>query len=133
MHPAGHRLAFLSAALAAVLALVLSATALAATSSAARTRVGASTTQAILAVGSSWLVSPGERRCEAVQQAQAERLGAQYAKMGLGEQTLTSGRISTDLLNQAGELIEPAGEGPAFFVRNEYLQYIDVTTGGTGP
>ncbi len=35
-------------------------------------------------------------------QAQAENLGAQYAKIGLGEQTLTSGRISTDLLNQFG-------------------------------
>jgi hypothetical protein len=57
-------------------------------------------------------------------QAQAENLGAQYAKMGLGEQTLTSGRISTDLLNQFGEPISPAGEGPAFFLRNDVLPNI---------
>jgi hypothetical protein len=66
--------------------------------------------------------------------AQAENLGAQYAKLGLGEQTLTSGRISTDLLGRFGEPIEPAGEGPAFFLRNEYLPYIsDATIEGTLP
>lgn len=73
MHPARHRPAFLSAALAAlaaVLALVLPATASAATSSAARPRVGALTTQAILTVGSSQLVSPGQGRDEARPQAQ---------------------------------------------------------------
>jgi hypothetical protein len=67
-------------------------------------------------------------------QAQAENLGAQYAKMGLGEQTLTSGRISTDLLSQFGEPIAPAGEGPAFFLRNDLLPYIsDVTIEGPLP
>lgn len=67
-------------------------------------------------------------------QAQAENLGAQYAKLGLGEQTLTSGQISTALLRGLGEPIEPAGEGPAFFLRNEYLQYIsNVTIEGPVP
>jgi hypothetical protein len=67
-------------------------------------------------------------------QAQAENLGSQYAKLGLGEQTLTSGRIGTDLLNRFGEPISPAGEGPAFFLRNEYLPYInDVTIEGPVP
>lgn len=67
-------------------------------------------------------------------QAQAENLGAQYAKLGLGEQTLTSGRISTDLLNQLAEPISPAGEGPAFFLRNEVLPYItDVAIEGPLP
>lgn len=66
--------------------------------------------------------------------AQAENLGSQYAKMGLGEQTLTSGRISTELLNQFGEPIEPAGEGPAYFLRNDLLPYIlGVTTEGPLP
>jgi RHS repeat-associated protein len=66
--------------------------------------------------------------------AQAENLGAKYAKLGLGEQSLTSGQISTALLRGAGEPIEPAGEGPAFFLRNEYLQYInDVTIEGPVP
>jgi hypothetical protein len=61
-------------------------------------------------------------------QAQAENLGAQYAKMGLGEQTLTSGRLSADLLSRFGEPIEPAGEGPAFFLRNNLLPYITGVT-----
>jgi hypothetical protein len=61
-------------------------------------------------------------------QAQAENLGAQYAKLGLGEQTLTSGQISTGLLNQLGEPIAPAGEGPAFFLRNEQLPFINNVT-----
>jgi hypothetical protein len=61
-------------------------------------------------------------------QAQAENLGAQYAKMGLGEQTLTSGQISTDLLSRFGESIEPAGEGPAFFLRNDLLPCITGVT-----
>src|SRR5581483_5099841 len=66
--------------------------------------------------------------------AQAENLGAQYAKMGLGEQTLTSGKISTDLLNQVAERIQPAGEGPAFFIRNEFLPSItDATIEGPIP
>ena len=55
-------------------------------------------------------------------------MGAQYAKMGLGEQTLTPGRISTDLLNQVAERIQPAGEGPAFFIRNEFLPSITGVT-----
>jgi RHS repeat-associated protein len=67
-------------------------------------------------------------------QAQAENLGAKYAKMGLGEQTLTSGRISTDLLSRVAESISPAGEGPAFFIRNEFLHHItDVTIEGSVP
>jgi hypothetical protein len=50
------------------------------------------------------------------------------------EQTLTSGRISTDLLNQFGEPVEPAGEVPAFFLRNEQLPFInDVTIEGPLP
>ncbi len=59
-------------------------------------------------------------------QAHAENLGAQYAKMGLGEQTLTSGRISTSLLSQVGESISPAGEGPAWFIRNAFLHMITI-------
>jgi hypothetical protein len=54
--------------------------------------------------------------------------------MGLGEQTLTSGRISTDLLSWFGEPTEPAGEGPAFFLRNDLLPYVaDVTIEGPLP
>lgn len=32
----------------------------------------------------------------------------------------TSGRISTDLLEQFGERIAPAGEGPEYFLRNDW-------------
>ena len=60
--------------------------------------------------------------------AQAENLGAKYAKMGLGEQTITSGRIGTDVLRQFGEPLEAAGEGPAFFLRNESLRHITNVT-----
>jgi hypothetical protein len=60
--------------------------------------------------------------------AQAENLGAKYAKMGLGEQTITSGRIGTDVLRQFGEPVEAAGEGPAFFLRNESLRHITNVT-----
>jgi hypothetical protein len=42
----------------------------------------------------------------------------------LGKQALTSGRFSTDLLNQFGEQIDPVGEGTAFFLRNEQLPFI---------
>ena len=65
-------------------------------------------------------------------QAQAENLGV--PSWALGEQTLTSGQISTDLLTRVGEPITPAGEGPAYFLRNEYLQYIaNITTEGPQP
>lgn len=67
-------------------------------------------------------------------QAQAERLAAQYAKLGLGEQTLTSGRISNSVLRQLGEPIEPAGEGSAYFLRNDVLRFLnDVTIEGPLP
>jgi hypothetical protein len=65
---------------------------------------------------------------------QAANLAAKYAKLGISEQTLTSGQISTELLQRFGEPITPAGEGPAFFVRNELLPFIsDVTTHGPVP
>ena len=57
-------------------------------------------------------------------QAQAENLGAQYAKIGLGEQTLTSGRISTDLLNQFGSRSRLQARARAFFLRSDLLPNI---------
>ena len=57
-------------------------------------------------------------------QEQAENLAATYSKMGLGEHTVTSGRISTDLLRRSAEPISPAGEGSAFFIRNDVLPNI---------
>jgi hypothetical protein len=73
MHPARRRLAFLSAAIAAmaaVLALVLPATtASAAAGPAARNGVGAHHPGMILPVGVSRVVSPAQDRCEAALQA----------------------------------------------------------------
>jgi hypothetical protein len=67
-------------------------------------------------------------------QEQAANLAAKYAKLGISDQTLTSGQISTELLQRFGEPITPAGEGPAFFLRNELLPFItDVTTHGPVP
>jgi hypothetical protein len=67
-------------------------------------------------------------------QEQAVNLAGRYAKLGINDQMLTSGRISNELLQQLGEPITPAGEGPAFFLRNEVLPYInDVTIHGPVP
>lgn len=70
MHPARRRLAvFLSAAIAAVLAVLLPGTAApAAAASAAGNGVGASRPVMILPVGASHPVSAGERRCRAASQ-----------------------------------------------------------------
>jgi len=57
-------------------------------------------------------------------QEQAANLAAKYSKMGLGEHTVTSGRISTDVLRRSAEPISPAGEGPAYFIRNDVLPQI---------
>jgi hypothetical protein len=59
---------------------------------------------------------------------QAESLGAKYGKLGYGDQTLTSGQISTEVLLRVGERIKPAGEGPAFFLRNVALRNISNVT-----
>ncbi len=88
MHPARRWLALLSAAIAAVLTVVLPlSTASAASAPAAGTRVGASHPETILLVGPSRLVSAGEGRGEAVPQAQIVAGGCVAAEDATGSLT----------------------------------------------
>jgi hypothetical protein len=60
--------------------------------------------------------------------AQAENLGGMYSKAGIGgPYSVSSGTVARTVLNQA-ERIAPAGEGPAFFLRNDLLSNITNVT-----
>jgi hypothetical protein len=56
--------------------------------------------------------------------AQAENFQDLLAKSGQGSTCITSGCIPTSLLRGV-DVIQPAGEGPAYFVPNELLPYFN--------